>query len=403
MRGAPEDNALLRAGIEAQEFLNLEWDSERRKPKSGSWNRWFEKVFEEGWAVPTWAEQWWGRGLSREEAKCAVRAFRRVGAPGSGQDQSSIPAITLFQFGNDNIKRKLIPGFLKGQLKPCLLYSEPGAGSDLASVQTRADHVNDKYVIKGQKVWTSGAQTADYGLLLARTNWEVPKHKGLSFFFLDMKQSGVEVRPIHQITGDSHFNEVFLDGAKVGTENLIGQEGEGWKVLQVALAVERQIMGGGAAERRQGETANEKRTLVELAREVDKLQEAHFRQELAKVIAYRRLNELNQKRFRDDIAKGASPSLLSLGKLAMSRVLHEEARVMTALLGPQSIFDGKMNTDASDANFRTANAYMTSIGGGTDQILKNIIGEHLLGLPRETDPDRNTPFKDSLAVRRSSR
>ena len=125
----------------------------------------------------------------------------------------------------------------------CLLYSEPGAGSDLAALQTRADRDGDEYIVTGQKVWTSSAATADYGMLVTRTDWDVPKHQGISFFFLPMKQDGIEVHPIKQITGESHFNEVFIDQARVPAENLLGGLGEGWRVLQTALAYERSVMG----------------------------------------------------------------------------------------------------------------------------------------------------------------
>ncbi len=125
----------------------------------------------------------------------------------------------------------------------CLLYSEPGAGSDLAAVQTRADRDGDEYIVNGQKVWTSGGRTAEYGMLVARTDWDVPKHKGVSFFWFPMRQPGVEVRPIKQITGEAHFNEVFITDARVPAANMLGDVNDGWRVLQTALAYERSVMG----------------------------------------------------------------------------------------------------------------------------------------------------------------
>lgn len=399
MKSASLEHSKSSAMSDALSFLEREWDKERLCPRSGSIQDWFDLLLSEGWAVPSWPKEWWGRGLSDADAKLIVREFRRVGAAGAGQDRSSIAAVTLFNFAYDELKRMLIPGFLTGKLKPCLLYSEPGAGSDLASVRTRAELKDGAYIINGQKVWTTGAKTADYGLLLARTNWDVPKHRGLSFFFLDMRQSGVTIRPLHQITGESHFNEVFLDDARALPVFRVGAEGEGWTVLQTALAVERLMMGGEVTERRQGPVGAKRLNLIDLARQVGKLEDPAVRQELAGVIALRKLNALNLLRSREEMAEGTSSPLMSLSKLEMSRILHQEARLYTSLLGPRSMLDGETDPVAAEVNYRTAHAYMTSIGGGTDQIQRNIIAERVLGLPRETDADRDIPFKESLAVR----
>jgi alkylation response protein AidB-like acyl-CoA dehydrogenase len=288
----------------------------------------------------------------------------------------------------------LIGPLLRSEVAMCLLYSEPGAGSDLAAVRTRAELKGDHYVVNGQKVWTSGAATADYGMLIARTDFDVPKHRGISFFFLPMKQQGVEVRPLRQITNESHFNEVFITDAIAPVENRLGAEGEGWSVLQTALAYERSVMGEGARGPRSGvpESTGEE-PLIALAREAGVLHDPLIRQDIARVIGFKRLNALNAARAKADLAQGTSSSIMSLGKLAMSRILHEEARVRTAILGAQSLLEGPDYPRAEDANFLTLNAYFTSIGGGTDQIQRNIIGERVLGLPKEPEVDRDVPFR----------
>ena len=384
---------------EVAAWLAERWDAEGRRPLSGgSTSEWLGEVLEAGWAVPSWPQAWWGRGLDKPAVSAVVSEFRKVGAPGAGQDRTNITANSVMTFGADVLKRKIIPEFLTGRAHQCLLYSEPGAGSDLAAVRTRADRRSDTYVVTGQKVWTSGARTADYGLLIARTNWDVPKHQGISFFIIEMRQPGVEVRPINQITGDSHFNEVFLDNAVVPAENIVGAEGEGWKVLQTALAVERMVMGDGAGERRQGSFKSNVVSLIDIAREAGKIDDPNARQDIAQAMAYRQLNALNMMRAKSEMTQGTSSPIMSLGKLAMSRILHEDARVMTKLLGAASMLDGEDHARAADVNYRTANAYMTSIGGGTDQIQRNIIGERVLGLPREAEADRNVPFRDSRAV-----
>lgn len=383
---------------EVRAWLAEHWDAGQRRAKAGgSIADWLDQVIAAGWAVPSWPAQYWGRGLGKEETGAVIAEFRKVAAPGAGQDRSNITANSIMQFGSEELKQRMIPEFLRGATM-CLLYSEPGAGSDLASVRTRADLEGDVYVINGQKVWTSGARTAQYGLLLARTDWDVPKHQGLSFFIMPMKQPGIEVRPINQITGDSHFNEVFIDNAEVSATNRVGAEGDGWKVMQTALAVERLIMGEGASERRQGSFKDNSLSLIDMARQTGKLTDPVMRQEIAQAVAWRQLNTLNLVRAKEEMAQGASSPIMSLGKLAMSRILHGDARVVTKLLGAASMLDGVSDPRAEDVNYRTANAYMNSIGGGTDQIQRNIIGERVLGLPREAEADRNIPFRESRAV-----
>jgi len=208
-----------------------------------------------------------------------------------------------------------------------------------------------------------------------------------------MKQHGVDIRPINQITGESEFNEIFIENARVPARNVVGELNGGWKVLQTALAYERLIMGEGATERR-GKQQSSLPPLLELAKRHNKLNDPVIRQKIAQAIAYRQLNSLNMKRAKDEIMTNGSSSLMSLGKLAMSRIQHGEARVAAEILGPASLFDGPEFRDSADMNFDSAKAYMNSIGGGSDQIQRNIISERILGLPREIEVDRNMPFRD---------
>lgn len=355
------------------------------------------KVVDAGWAAPQWPKDWFGRDYDDARGRVVREEFTRVGAFGTGQDRTNLWINTLLAFGTPELKQKLIPGLLRGEVSMCLLYSEPGAGSDLAGVRTKVERDGDEWVVNGQKVWTSGAKTADYGMLIARTDWDVPKHKGLSFFFLPMKQSGVEVRPLHQITNESHFNEVFITDARAPAENLLGRVGEGWKVLVTALAYERSAMGEAARGPRSGakvERAKGEDELVALAREADKLDDPTIRQRLAQVIAWRKLNDLNSARAKAELEQGTSSSIMSLGKLAMSRILHESARLRTDLLGSSSLLEGADFPRSEDANFLSLNAYFTSIGGGTDQVQRNIIGERVLGLPKEPEIDKAMPFRE---------
>ena len=394
----PTDQALRE---EVRAWLADNWTG--RPPRSGDgagWTTtpehraWLAKVFDARWSVPRWSEAWFGRGLSDAQARIVEREFAAVGAPGTGQDRTNLWANTALAYATPSFKAKIVPALLRSEVGMCLLYSEPGAGSDLAGVRTRADRRGDEYVVNGQKVWTSGAATADYGMLIARTDWDVPKHGGISFFFLPMKQPGVEVRPLRQITDESHFNEVFITDAIVPAENLLGPLNGGWRVLQTALAYERSVMGEGARGPRSGVRESEgQEPLIALAREAGVLGDPLIRQEVAKVIAWRRLNALNTARAKADLGQGTSSPVMSLGKLAMSRILHEEARVRTLILGAESLLEGSDHPRAEDANFLTLNAYFTSIGGGTDQIQRNIIGERVLGLPKEPEVDRDVAFR----------
>jgi alkylation response protein AidB-like acyl-CoA dehydrogenase len=359
---------------------------------------WLTKVVAADWAAPRWPAEWGGRELEDHQARIVEAAFDEIGAPGTGQDRKNLWANTALAFGGQAFKEKFIPALLREELAMCLLYSEPGAGSDLAGLRTRAERDGDQWVVNGQKVWTSGAATADYGMLVARTDWDVPKHRGISFFFCPMKQPGIEVRPLRQITDESHFNQVFITDAVIPSENLLGEENDGWRVLQTALAYERSVMGEGARGPRSadgdGGGASHEVNLVALAREAGVLGDPVIRQEIARATALRTLNALNTARAKSELAQGTSSPIMSLGKLAMSRILHEGARVQTAILSASSLLEGPDHPRAEDANFLTLNAYFTSIGGGTDQIQRNIIAERVLGMPKEPEIDREIPFRE---------
>jgi alkylation response protein AidB-like acyl-CoA dehydrogenase len=401
------DAAVLREEVRA--WLAEHWNPGLRRQELLS------QVVDAGWAVPTWPTEWFGRDLDGELADVISDEFRRVGAPGAGQDKYNLWANTVLSFGTEPLKQRLMRRLLIDDVKMCLLYSEPGAGSDLAALQTRADRDGDEWVVNGQKVWTSGAKKAEYGMLVARTNWDVPKHRGISFFWCPMRQPGVEVRPIRQITGQSHFNEVFLDDVRVPSDHLLGPLDGGWRVLQTALAYERSAMGdrargprrrsagegqaaadddeGVGPERMPGPQADEV-DLWALARQMGRDQDPVIRQAMARVHELRTVNRWNSLRAKAHLEQGSSSPILSLGKLAMSRVLHEGAHVQRLIVGSEAQLYGRDHPLGDDANFLSLNAFFTSIGGGTDQIQRNIIGERVLGLPREPEVDRDVPFRD---------
>jgi alkylation response protein AidB-like acyl-CoA dehydrogenase len=380
----PTDAEIL---AEVRAWLAQNWDNGRKHDPE-----WLGKVVAARWAVPRWPVEYYGRGLGDAQARLIEREFKAVGAPGTGQDRSNLWANTALAYATPEFKAAIVPALLRDEVKMCLLYSEPGAGSDLAGIRTRADNHGDHFIVNGQKVWTSNAADADYGMLIARTDWDVPKHKGIGFFFLPMKQPGIDVRPLRQITDEAHFNEVFITDAVVPAANLLGTPTQGWEVLQTALAYERSVMGDRARGPRSG-AGGGPGDMVGLAREAGCLNDPLIRQDIARVTALRTLNSLNNARAKADLAQGNSSAIMSLGKLAMSRILHEEARLRTSILGANSMLEGAAFPRAEDANFLTLNAYFTSIGGGTDQIQRNIIGERVLGLPKEPEVDRDVPFR----------
>ena len=374
---------------EVRQWLAQNWDP--GADRTG----WTQRVFDAGWSAPSWEPEWGGRGLSDPQSRIVAAEFAAVGAYGTGADRADMLACTIHDLGTAEQKLRLIPPSVRGETRWCLLYSEPGAGSDLAGLRTRADRDGDDWVVNGQKVWTSFAAHADYGLLVARTDWDAPKHKGISFFIFPMRQAGVEVRPIHQITGESEFNEVFITDARVPHANLVGEPGGGWAVLQLALAHERRLMGDLArTSKSSGDLKPDSNSLIGMARAAGRLSDSHIRQEIAVVEGYAAVNRWNTRRAKNTSDKVEAATLLSLGKIAMSRILHETARVQTEIAGGETMLAGPDHPVGDAITFRALNAYFTSIGGGTDQIQRNIVGERILGLPKEPEPYRDTAFRD---------
>jgi alkylation response protein AidB-like acyl-CoA dehydrogenase len=374
---------------EVRQWLAQNWDP--GADRTG----WTQRVFDAGWSAPSWEPEWGGRGLSDPQSRIVAAEFAAVGAYGTGADRADMLACTIHDLGTEEQKLRLIPPSVRGETRWCLLYSEPGAGSDLAGLRTRADRDGDDWVVNGQKVWTSFAAHADYGLLVARTDWDAPKHKGISFFIFPMRQAGVEVRPIHQITGESEFNEVFITDARVPHANLVGEPGGGWAVLQLALAHERRLMGDLArTSKSSGDLKPDSNSLIGMARAAGRLSDSHLRQEIAVVEGYAAVNRWNTRRAKNTADRAEAATLLSLGKIAMSRILHETARVQTEIAGEETMLAGPDHPVGDAITFRALNAYFTSIGGGTDQIQRNIVGERILGLPKEPEPYRDTAFRD---------
>lgn len=296
---------------------------------------------------------------------------------------------TIREYGSDELQRRFIPPALRGDEIWCQLYSEPGAGSDLAGMTTKAVRDGDEFIITGQKVWTSQAHAADFAILVARTDFDLPKHRGITMFALPMDQPGVEVRPLVQMTGVAEFNEVFLDEARVPAEWVIGDVNGGWALTVALLAHERTSLGRGvkvddAAKSKAGRAPLPTNGLVERARAHGLLDDPTIRQELASVYIGEQLIPWGTQR-------GLHPSI---GKLWRTIQGRRAAQLAHTIGGPLASAWEADDRDADYWQYHVLNCRGMSLGGGTDEIQKNTLGERVLGLPREPGPDRNTPFSE---------
>ena len=398
---------------EVKQWLADNWDPDL------SLLDWRRKLVESGWATPTWPADWYGRGLPGWADPIVHEEFSAVGAVGPAVGGGmGLAAPTLLAHGSDDLKRRLLPRALTGEDTWCQLFSEPTNGSDLAGLATHAERDGDEWVVNGQKLWSTSAHHADFGMLLARTDWDVPKHAGITWFALPMHQSGVEARPLRQMNGHASFNEVFLTDARVPVDHVVGRPGDGWTVARTTLAHER----GFASMRRSSYAVSSGRAL----REAEQEAAAHFetyrwypqragrvdlvvehaaatgrdrepvaRQAVAALLSLQRAHQWTAQRAADNRALGRAPGPEgSLGKLGLSDVARAAARVHThlggasgMLTGPDAPFDGMIAEVLVSVPAQ-------SIAGGTDEVQHDIIGERALGLPREPSLDRDVPFRE---------
>ena len=401
---------------------------------------WWERLGLSGWAAPAWPEEWYGKGLSRGDSVLVQRAIAEFGALGGpGGLGLLLAGPTIIAHGNDEQKRRYLRDIVTGQKAWCQLFSEPAAGSDLAGLQTRAVKDGEEWVVNGQKVWTSGGQVADLGMLIARTDPDVPKHQGITYFAIDMRQEGIEVRPLREMTGRALFNEVFLTDARVADDAVIGGVNTGWAVANSTLAFERAGLGAGGGTaaaspahpgsvagnlvRRAGDFVGDRnigrggnaggmfgaaeRLLIKRARANGALGDPTIRQALARLHSYNeiaRYSGLRQKAMR---AAGTDlPGAGNLSKLSMSQIVRLVRDLGPRIFGPVATLhaytpDGRRAIAAATGDDEVAMitemvlfAPGPTIYGGTDEVQKNIIGERILGLPKEPGNERTVPFRE---------
>jgi alkylation response protein AidB-like acyl-CoA dehydrogenase len=406
---------------EARAWFESNWDPDL------SLGEWWERLAQSGWAFPTWSPDWYGRGLSSDLAAVVAEERTRAGAFGPPSGIGVMMAgPTLVTHATDEQKRRFLPNMVSGREVWCQLFSEPGSGSDLASLQARAVRDGDEWIVNGQKVWTSGAQFSRWGILIARSNPDQPKHKGVTYFVIDMDQPGIEVRPLREMTGGATFNEVFLTNARVPHENVIGDVDEGWGVAVTTLAHERNSlgaggmggMGGGGAlfgspdlDARVGDVAAQGgggelsgfsmfagggASMIKLLPQMlGRGDDALVRQDVARLYTLVEIARYTGLRAQAAAARGERPGpAVSTGKLMASTIVRTLRDAGLAMEGASGMLSG------SDAPFNGMLQMLAlfspavSIAGGTDQVQRNIIGERVLGLPAEPRVDKDLPFRE---------
>jgi len=387
-----------------------------------SLREWREILVEGGWATPHWPEEYFGRGYTQEQSNVVAKIFNERGiVPVAQTGPRRLAAETILAMGNDDQKRRYLRPILTGEHSWCQLFSEPGSGSDLAGLSTKAEFVDGQWIVNGQKVWNTSAHHADFGILVARTDFDLPKHQGISYFLIDMRQPGVEVRQLKQMNGHASFNEVFMTDAVVAANDLVGGEGNGWAVAKTTLSYERRMGGvtrsfGGMQGERQGRVYDEYAEEVRIANEpytwypqrqgrVDlvlpraqqtgAIRDPAVRQEMARLICMSK-GAMLASVAAEAKRKSGSNELVpagSIGKLAASVIARQAAHVHTMISGADAMRGGPESAEEGMVAEVLISVPAISIAGGTDEIQRNIISERVLGMPSEMRADTG-PFRD---------
>jgi alkylation response protein AidB-like acyl-CoA dehydrogenase len=347
------------------------------------------KLYDAGFAGITWPTQYGGQGLGSAEQIAWSQESRDYDLPtGAFFIGLSMPGNTLLEVGSEAQKQRYLPTMLRGEEIWCQLFSEPGAGSDVASLQTSAVRDGDEWVLNGQKVWTSGAQFSDFGAILARTDPDQPKHNGITMFVVDMHAPGVTVRPLKVATGHSPFNEVYFDNVRLPADAVIGAEHQGWAAAVVMLRHERIAIGTMGSSRTSPLAYD---SLRDLAAGLGRTSDQGVRRELAELYARGRAVQLFALLLRQEAQAGRMPGARgSVAKLAGSELGRFAGNVAADVLGDQ--IAGYDTADLQAVTTSIIAVPGSAIAGGTSEIQRNIIGERVLGLAKDPGVDRATPF-----------
>lgn len=364
------------------------------------YEEWYPAFAHSGLVVPTWPVAYGGLDLTPATARRIEQELRPFNLGRLNPLGLNLAAPALFAHGTEEQRLRFLPPIVRNEEVWCQLFSEPGAGSDLASLATTATNNGDRWLVTGQKVWTTWAHLADFGVLLARTDADLPKRQGITYFLLDLHQPGVEVRPLRHIGGDVDFNEVFLDAAVVPDSQRVGGVGDGWKVANATLSGERQMVSGagsGGVDRIGGRGVEH---VLALARDRGRTGDTVVRQELMRVYTEERIRDWTNQRVRAEVKAGRSPGPeSSIGKVHQGGLNQRVQLLATALLGMDAIAWPAAPVPAGYGESAPAEvrgmlrSRANTIEGGTTEVNKNVIGERVLGLPREPDPWRETSWR----------
>ncbi len=354
---------------------------------------WYPVFAASGLVVPTWPVAYGGLDLKPAVARAIERELAPFNLGRLNPLGLNLAAPALFAHGTEEQRLRFLPRIVRNEEVWCQLFSEPGAGSDLASLACRAERDGGTWRITGQKVWTTWAHIADFGVLLARTDPDVPKRQGITYFLLDLHQPGVDVRPLRHITGDIDFNEVFLDNALVPDKQRVGEVGDGWKVANATLSGERQMVSGagsGGVDRIGGRGID---ATIDLARRTGATGDPVVRQELARLYAEERIRDWTNQRVRAGVKAGRSPGPeSSVGKVHQGGLNQRVQLLAVAVLGAAGMaWEGDELPPEVRGMLRSR---ANTIEGGTTEVNKNVIGERVLGLPREPDPYQRAVWRE---------
>ncbi|MYB29020.1 MAG: acyl-CoA dehydrogenase [Acidimicrobiaceae bacterium] len=362
-------------------------DEARAEESFENGRAWQRTLSEHGWAGLTWPRAYGGGGGEPWQA----RIFSEVAAgyeewPGFIGATIAMLGPTLLRHGTEEQKRRFVPGLLSGELAFCQLFSEPGAGSDLAGLAMRAQRDGEEFVVNGQKVWNSQAQFCDWGFLLVRTNPDAPKHRGITFLLVEMDSPGIEARPLVQMNGSAHFNEVFFDDVRVPAANVVGDVDGGWGPARTVLLNESAFIGD-----RKGTSIMA--PLSELARRHDRLGDPLVRQRLVDAWAREQMQRWMGETIQNAVRRGEPPPIdPGIMKLFAAESRRRSGELATTLGGLAVVAD--TGEPARWARHELMGRYAVSIGGGTNEVMRNNVAERALGLPREPSVDRNVPWRD---------
>jgi alkylation response protein AidB-like acyl-CoA dehydrogenase len=357
--------------------------------------------FDAGLAWVAYPEGLGGQGLPQTLQPDVDRLFEEAGAPSNRPESNAIglgmAAPTILACGTDEQKKRFLRPLWTGEEIWCQLFSEPGAGSDLANVSTRAVRDGDGWVVNGQKVWTSKAHSAQFAILVARTDPEAVKHAGLTYFICDMNDPGVEVRPLRQITGEAEFNEVFLTDVRIPDTLRLGAVGDGWRVANTTLNVERVSIGKGAG--REGGMVG---VVATTWRQHPELQTPELQDRMVRLWVDAEATRITGNQLAQKLSSGQPGPEGSMMKLLFARIAQQLSGLEVELLGEDGlrysdwtlVRPDDVDFTGRDAGYRYLRAKGNSIEGGTSEIIRNIVAERVLGLPAEARNDKNRPWKE---------